>query len=104
MGAMGNSLRILSPMFDLPVFINMGGRPSRLRVDLASLDGQCQQRRTCQRGHDVKASKRERLRTLAKMHAQNRYALTWLDRKSTRLNSSHVKISYAVFCLKKNKD
>src|SRR5436309_8385087 len=31
---------------------------------------------------------------------------TWfnlLDRKSTRLNSSHVKISYAVFCLKKKK-
>src|SRR5690606_40525963 len=27
-----------------------------------------------------------------------------LDRKSTRLNSSHVKISYAVFCLKKKKD
>src|SRR3712207_7323290 len=26
-----------------------------------------------------------------------------LDRKSTRLNSSHVNISYAVFCLKKNK-
>src|SRR5690554_6994401 len=24
-----------------------------------------------------------------------------LDRKSTRLNSSHVRISYAVFCLKK---
>src|SRR5690606_40722353 len=24
-----------------------------------------------------------------------------IDRKSTRLNSSHVKISYAVFCLKK---
>src|SRR5690606_39966145 len=26
-----------------------------------------------------------------------------LDRKSTRLNSSHVKNSYAVFCLKKKK-
>src|SRR5690606_41977143 len=26
------------------------------------------------------------------------------DRKSTRLNSSHVKISYAVFCLKKKKE
>src|SRR5690606_40939481 len=26
-----------------------------------------------------------------------------LDRKSTRLNSSHVKISYAVFCLKKKR-
>src|SRR3712207_7688456 len=34
-------------------------------------------------------------------------ALFWLgqtgeDRKSTRLNSSHANISYAVFCLKKN--
>src|SRR5436309_4442903 len=27
-----------------------------------------------------------------------------LDRKSTRLNSSHVKISYAVFCLKKKRN
>src|SRR3712207_8022996 len=32
-------------------------------------------------------------------------ALFWYtgDRKSTRLNSSHANISYAVFCLKKNK-
>src|SRR5688572_31268362 len=29
--------------------------------------------------------------------------LGWLDRKSTRLNSSHSQISYAVFCLKKKK-
>src|SRR5690606_11541373 len=29
--------------------------------------------------------------------------MVWGDRKSTRLNSSHVKISYAVFCLKKKK-
>src|SRR5438477_12817681 len=29
--------------------------------------------------------------------------LTELDRKSTRLNSSHMSISYAVFCLKKKK-
>src|SRR5216683_6905021 len=27
----------------------------------------------------------------------------WRDRKSTRLNSSHDQISYAVFCLKKKK-
>src|SRR5690349_24174282 len=27
-----------------------------------------------------------------------------VDRKSTRLNSSHVEISYAVFCLKKKKN
>src|SRR2546427_3171077 len=31
------------------------------------------------------------------------YAGTPLDRKSTRLNSSHSQISYAVFCLKKKK-
>src|SRR5450432_2895875 len=30
-------------------------------------------------------------------------ALFWVDRKSTRLNSSHDQISYAVFCLKKKK-
>src|SRR5260221_10775005 len=28
----------------------------------------------------------------------------WADRKSTRLNSSHTVISYAVFCLKKKKN
>src|SRR5215203_6594615 len=28
---------------------------------------------------------------------------SWQDRKSTRLNSSHANISYAVFCLKKKK-
>src|SRR5690554_5386183 len=31
------------------------------------------------------------------------YLPVTLDRKSTRLNSSHVRISYAVFCLKKKK-
>src|SRR5690606_42135550 len=32
------------------------------------------------------------------------YKAAGQDRKSTRLNSSHVKISYAVFCLKKKKN
>src|SRR5699024_11246342 len=32
-----------------------------------------------------------------------RLSFTSTDRKSTRLNSSHVSISYAVFCLKKKK-
>src|SRR5688500_2365057 len=31
-------------------------------------------------------------------------AISWLDRKSTRLNSSHLVISYAVFCLKKKQN
>src|SRR3712207_8379584 len=34
---------------------------------------------------------------------QDRPATLRLDRKSTRLNSSHANISYAVFCLKKKK-
>src|SRR3712207_7987030 len=34
---------------------------------------------------------------------QLRSMMDWLDRKSTRLNSSHANISYAVFCLKKKK-
>src|SRR3712207_8235954 len=33
-----------------------------------------------------------------------RPAAVGVDRKSTRLNSSHANISYAVFCLKKKKD
>src|SRR5437588_9810496 len=32
------------------------------------------------------------------------YIESWKDRKSTRLNSSHTVISYAVFCLKKKKN
>src|SRR3712207_6994694 len=37
-------------------------------------------------------------------HAQPRAAVEGVeDRKSTRLNSSHANISYAVFCLKKKK-
>src|SRR3989442_11858217 len=42
----------------------------------------------------------ERLRVGEHLESQ-----AWLsrDRKSTRLNSSHVRISYAVFCLKKKK-
>src|SRR5690606_40172860 len=38
--------------------------------------------------------------TLLPVQKENRVDETG-DRKSTRLNSSHVKISYAVFCLKK---
>src|SRR3712207_8992657 len=42
----------------------------------------------------------EKARKLLEDDPQERPYLT-LDRKSTRLNSSHANISYAVFCLKK---
>src|SRR4051812_49720473 len=45
-----------------------------------------------------------RLRPLHEAHeARSRGPALARDRKSTRLNSSHMSISYAVFCLKKKK-
>src|SRR5690625_5635508 len=38
---------------------------------------------------------------LPELLKRNPHLRIWRDRKSTRLNSSHVAISYAVFCLKK---
>src|SRR3712207_9004412 len=43
-----------------------------------------------------------RLRLLAVLWVLAEVLVFVLDRKSTRLNSSHANISYAVFCLKKN--
>src|SRR2546427_3639426 len=40
---------------------------------------------------------------LSEMHPKHPVITTDIDRKSTRLNSSHSQISYAVFCLKKKK-
>src|SRR5690606_26132885 len=42
-------------------------------------------------------------RHLQRLGDRHPLAVVQQDRKSTRLNSSHVKISYAVFCLKKKK-
>src|SRR5690606_39896839 len=44
---------------------------------------------------------RERQAQYEQLVAEHEAAGVTIDRKSTRLNSSHVKISYAVFCLKK---
>src|SRR5207249_11576423 len=55
-------------------------------------------------GISVPAVKSRLLRARLKLrHKLNRYFRQG-DRKSTRLNSSHVSISYAVFCLKKKKN
>src|SRR5689334_24316813 len=50
-------------------------------------------RETCRRASDVKSMHRTALSPWR----------VFVDRKSTRLNSSHSSISYAVFCLKKKK-
>src|SRR5437773_8419147 len=41
---------------------------------------------------------------LAGMYIFSSIAIVVVDRKSTRLNSSHITTSYAVFCLKKKKN
>src|SRR3712207_8958122 len=43
------------------------------------------------------------VRELVTAELAPRVGLEVVDRKSTRLNSSHANISYAVFCLKKNR-
>src|SRR5690349_23610594 len=47
------------------------------------------------------AAPHHHVRDLARLQRSD--AVVDADRKSTRLNSSHVEISYAVFCLKKKK-
>src|SRR2546426_8183011 len=42
-------------------------------------------------------------RAAASVVPEERWPITATDRKSTRLNSSHLVISYAVFCLKKKR-
>src|SRR2546430_4304031 len=41
--------------------------------------------------------------SVSPLEKHGRWLLALIDRKSTRLNSSHSQISYAVFCLKKNR-
>src|SRR5258708_10329201 len=61
---------------------------------------------------EVRARARERIRwsvslgllAVALHRMRSRARARTSDRKSTRLNSSHQIISYAVFCLKKKKD
>src|SRR3712207_7306625 len=61
-----------------------GGGPQRLReVD------------------DPDRARRDRVRELRQKIARHALPSLERDRKSTRLNSSHANISYAVFCLKK---
>src|SRR3989442_4952705 len=54
-------------------------------------------------GHRPACASRAHVRVRPLAGSVGRNADMRTDRKSTRLNSSHVRISYAVFCLKKKK-
>src|SRR5690606_42103775 len=67
------------------------GRDTRLLILISSCSFRVQPENLTQRHSPIKSSY---------LPLANTESLS-IDRKSTRLNSSHVKISYAVFCLKK---
>src|SRR3712207_7940143 len=54
-------------------------------------------------GADAEHRRRNQGRTAREVPHPGDFRHLRLDRKSTRLNSSHANISYAVFCLKKKK-
>src|SRR5690349_22312317 len=83
-------------------------RPFPLRRDVA-VPG-CRYRRTLPRCRVLRASdeapaccRLDRPHSWIDRQSTRASAKPFPDRKSTRLNSSHVEISYAVFCLKKKK-
>src|SRR3712207_7242495 len=63
----------------------------------------CRRRRAWRRSASPRSTARRRGRTAARTPPPRPGSRTPGDRKSTRLNSSHANISYAVFCLKKKK-
>src|SRR5438874_2908020 len=73
-----------------------GGRARALLLPGRRADAGARRRPRAQSGDD----RRPRLAGVLEV---DRRAQLGRDRKSTRLNSSHVEISYAVFCLKKKK-
>src|SRR5204863_9912363 len=72
-------------------------------VDAGAVDDDAAGQRRQDRGHRAGAVDGHRLGDGDRAEAARIERVDLADRKSTRLNSSHVEISYAVFCLKKKK-
>src|SRR5207249_10244896 len=67
------------------------------------LPGQCEEYNQCKRAAVLRPGYRTRTSRPCSNPTAHSVCTNIQDRKSTRLNSSHVSISYAVFCLKKKK-
>src|SRR5436305_9994659 len=68
-----------------------------------ALEETATRRRRCRSGNGRGCSRLLRHGIQARLERIDLLLQQFEDRKSTRLNSSHVRISYAVFCLKKKK-
>src|SRR5205814_3515577 len=85
----------------LPISRRGADRERRLAADVAGDDGARRQRQAgVRRRVDQPALPVNSTQKANPFWRQDGFA----DRKSTRLNSSHLGISYAVFCLKKKKE
>src|SRR5207249_6022891 len=78
-------------------------RRSLTQADLANRLQSSQSRIAKMEAGDPSVSLDLLVRSLLILGTSRRELSRIIDRKSTRLNSSHVSISYAVFCLKKKK-
>src|SRR5690554_7781298 len=95
-------LRILQG--DVPVLPGVAQLGLAADLALARLGGEIHGGRHAQQAAEVGPGlARQDAVPAAEGVAQAQVAAVRGDRKSTRLNSSHVRISYAVFCLKKKK-
>src|SRR2546422_8015928 len=78
----------------------MHRRPQTIPIDVAVLDEQADVDRP-EVAHIIGKQGLLAARVRRLVAAELRHRVVGVDRKSTRLNSSHGYISYAVFCLKK---
>src|SRR5690606_41944034 len=86
----------------LPISPTTSNWPPRAEADRPSPRPRIADRGGTDHGTLVLTTRSVPIRMDPHLHAEAVHCpLTRIDRKSTRLNSSHVKISYAVFCLKK---
>src|SRR5699024_12698864 len=84
----------------LPIYVAIGLLAGRTVGDIGR--DQEQRDRQRERRHHHPSQHDQRF-ALCGLHGRSGPQKTTRDRKSTRLNSSHVSISYAVFCLKKKR-
>src|SRR3712207_8785535 len=93
-----------STLFPYTTLFRSGLGPSRdLFADAPGADGAPAQGQGAGPARAGRAARRLLGRPAKLLQALDQLVLRVPDRKSTRLNSSHANISYAVFCLKKKK-
>src|SRR5690606_19857039 len=98
----GQLLLVLDPKPYEVALAKAEAKLGEVRTNLAALQASYRERQSelqlAKANRDYAVREQERQATLAERKLVSK------DRKSTRLNSSDVKISYAVFCLKKKKN